>query len=152
MNRLITLAFVVAAACTTQERERDDTLALAAIPAQTSQQLDQSRATAIVQAASRVAPAVVSVNVLTTQAVQHSLAKQSKDQPVDVVKDVDVFDTNAGQLVDIEEAAVVDVVCCDPKVRQTPKLLLDQRVKPAPAGEIAGIAIELGHCGVDFGS
>jgi len=37
---------------------------------QASAQLDQSRATAIVRAASRVAPAVVSVNVISTQPVQ----------------------------------------------------------------------------------
>jgi S1-C subfamily serine protease len=39
-------------------------------PAQASAQLDESRATAIVKAASRVAPAVVSVNVISTQPVQ----------------------------------------------------------------------------------
>jgi len=48
--------------------------ALAPAPApqslEASAQLDQSRTTAIVQAASRVAPAVVSVNVISTQPVQ----------------------------------------------------------------------------------
>ena len=63
------LALALLAACTTEPRsDRNDTnVALAATPVQ---ELDESRATAIVRAASRVAPAVVSVNVIRRQAIQ----------------------------------------------------------------------------------
>jgi len=76
-KRLISLALVVAAACSTEGAERDDAVALAATPTaapraapQVSAQLDESRANAISRAASRVAPAVVSVNVIRRQAIQ----------------------------------------------------------------------------------
>jgi serine protease Do len=73
MNRLITLALVVAAACTTETRENTERVDVleAQTPARAlDAQLDQSRSTAIVQAASRVAPAVVSVNVIQRQRIQ----------------------------------------------------------------------------------
>jgi serine protease Do len=70
MKRFITLTLVVAVACTTadrsENRERVDGLEAQTPP----QSLDQSRANAIVRAASRVAPAVVSVNVIRRQAIQ----------------------------------------------------------------------------------
>ena len=80
----VVVAVMLATACTAEPRpDRDDRgVALAAtasaVPApvrqqttaQLDQELDQSRATAIVRAASRVAPAVVSVNVIRRQAIQ----------------------------------------------------------------------------------
>jgi hypothetical protein len=74
------LAVLLTAACTAEPRtdRTDADVVLAATPstapARTSapldQELDQSRANAIVRAASRVAPAVVSVNVIRRQAIQ----------------------------------------------------------------------------------
>jgi serine protease Do len=76
------VALVLAAACTTEQRSgraADPTeggVVLAAVPQQAvasqelGRQLDQGRANAIVSAASRVAPAVVSVNVIRRQAIQ----------------------------------------------------------------------------------
>jgi serine protease Do len=78
------VALALVAACTTEARPdrtaTDGDVVLAATPSRTAaptlaqatldQQLDQSRANAIVRAASRVAPAVVSVNVIRRQAIQ----------------------------------------------------------------------------------
>ena len=72
------LAIAVLAACAPEgdvAGEAGADLSYVTIPqvsAQTSAQLDESRATAIVRAASRVAPAVVSVNVISTQVIQPS--------------------------------------------------------------------------------
>jgi serine protease Do len=70
----IALAVVVATGCSAEGNERDAAVVLAAAPAvsaqQTSVQLDRDRANAIVRAASRVAPAVVSVNVIRRQSIQ----------------------------------------------------------------------------------
>ncbi len=77
------LAVAALAACAPEggvAREVDADLAIPAAesyapaiqerPGEASAELDQSRSTAIVRAASRVAPAVVSVNVISTQAIQ----------------------------------------------------------------------------------
>jgi serine protease Do len=77
------LAIATLAACAPEggvAREADADLAVPAAasyalpvqqrPVEASAQLDESRSTAIVRAASRVAPAVVSVNVISTQAIQ----------------------------------------------------------------------------------
>ncbi|MGE0159093.1 MAG: trypsin-like peptidase domain-containing protein [Gemmatimonadales bacterium] len=83
----VALGLLLAAACTAEPRtdRGGEGIALAATPAsapaaasaptvrldqQLDQQLDESRTTAIVRAANRVAPAVVSVNVIQRQAIQ----------------------------------------------------------------------------------
>ena len=58
------------------------------------------------------------------------------------VEDLGDLDADAGKLVDVEEAAIVDVVGCDAEMRRPPELLLDQRVEPAPARKIAGSPVE----------
>ena len=69
------LAIAVLAACAPEggvagAADAESYAAIPQVSGQASAQLDESRATAIVRAASRVAPAVVSVNVISTQVVQ----------------------------------------------------------------------------------
>ena len=59
-----------------------------------------------------------------------------------VVEHLRQLHPEAGEVVDVEEAAIVDVVGGDAEMRGAPILLLDQRVEVAPAVEAAGLAIE----------
>ena len=52
------------------------------------------------------------------QAVQHALAQQLEDQPMRVLEQLRQLHAQAGQLVDVEEAAVVDVVGGDAEMRR----------------------------------
>jgi hypothetical protein len=49
---------------------------------------------------------------------------------------------NSGQIIDIEEAAVVDVVRCHSEVRGAPELFLDQRVETGPPLQVADLTTE----------
>ena len=54
-----------------------------------------------------------------------------------VVEQLRQLHAQAGEFVDIEEAAVIDVVGGDAEMRGAPVLLLDQRVQTAPGLELA---------------
>ena len=75
--------------------------------------------------------------MIDAQAVQHALAQQLEDQPVRVVEQLRQLHAQAGELVDVEEAAVVDVVGGDAEMRCAPVLVLDQRVQVAPGRRAA---------------
>ena len=48
----------------------------------------------------------------------------------------------AGQLVDVEEASIIDVVRGDAEVRRTPVLILDQYIQPPPGLEAPRLAVD----------
>ncbi len=52
------------------------------------------------------------------------------------------FDPDAGEIVDVEEAPVIDVIGRDTEMRGAPILILDQRIEPCPGLDIAGRAIK----------
>ena len=67
------------------------------------------------------------------QAVDRAVAQQPKHEPMGVVEHLRQFHAQAGEIVDVEEAAVVDVVAGDAEMGGAPVLLPDQRVEPRPA-------------------
>ena len=88
--------------------------------------------------------------MIDTQPVEHPVLDQPQHPVMYVLEHFHHFGTQSGQIVDVEEATVVDVVGCDPKVRHAPVLLLDQGVQFAPAGAVARAAFEAAqrelHC------
>ena len=77
--------------------------------------------------------------------VEHAFLQQAEDEAMGMVEHFRDLDADSGKLVDVEEAAVVDVVGRDTEMRRPPVLLFDQRVELAPAFEIAGSPVETIH-------
>ena len=76
------------------------------------------------------------------QTVEDAAFQKPEHKLVRVVEHLRQLHAQAGEIVDVEEAAIVDVVGGDAEMRGAPVLLLDQRVEAAPAVEAAGLAIE----------
>ena len=60
--------------------------------------------------------------------VQHAVAQQLEDEAVRVIEQLRQFHAQAGELVDVEEAAIIDVVGGNAEMRRAPVLILDQRI------------------------
>jgi len=56
---------------------------------------------------------------------------------------------HSGEVVDVEEAAVVDVVGCNPEMREPPILVPNQGVQALPALEVALPAVQSPHGAVN---
>src|SRR5437899_1078257 len=56
---------------------------------------------------------------------------------------------NRGQIVDVKETSVVDLLRCGPPVRQTIGLRVEQLVEPIERARLASSSVELTHCRVD---
>ena len=69
------------------------------------------------------------VGMIDADAGDPFLAQQARQQLVNRLEHRRVFDAQAGQRVDVEEAAVVDLVRRGPPVRQPVRLLLEQLVQ-----------------------
>ena len=69
---------------------------------------------------------VESVGVVDAQAVNLSLGDQAKHQGVRGLEDVFTLHRQRGQVVDVKEAAVVDLVRAHPPVRKAIALVLEQ--------------------------
>jgi len=52
------------------------------------------------------------------------------------------FHAQAGELIDVEEAPVIDVVCGNTEVRCTPVLVLDQHIQSPLGREVPRLAID----------
>ena len=71
------------------------------------------------------------------QALDLAFAEQAKQQPVGVLEDLGLFHAHRGQLGDVEEAAVVDLLGRDPPEGQPIGLIVEQRVESVEAGWVA---------------
>ena len=69
-------------------------------------------------------------------------ADQLEDEAVHLVEDRRVFHPQRGELVDVEEAAVVDFLGRDAPVRQAVRLLVQQPIERVEAARLAGDAVE----------
>ena len=69
------------------------------------------------------------VDMIDAQTVQRPLAEQFEHEAVGVVEQFRLLHAQAGELVDVEEAAIVDVVGGDLEIRRAPVLSLDQAMQ-----------------------
>ena len=82
------------------------------------------------------------VGVIDPQPVDLALGQQPQDQAVCGLEDLLALHAQGGQVVDVEEAAVVDLVGRDPPVGQAIALMLEQVVQQVEAVRVAGLAVE----------
>ena len=75
--------------------------------------------------------------------VERALLEQPQHEGTGMVKQVGQFHPQPGKVVDVEEAAIVDVVAGDAEMRSAPMLFSDQGV------EHGRVAIQLAHGRVD---
>ena len=73
------------------------------------------------------------VGMVDAQAVDLALAQEAEDQLVRRVEDLRPFHAQGGQLVDVEEAAIVDLVGGDAPERQAIGLGVEQLVEQVEA-------------------
>ena len=92
---------------------------------------------------------VESVGVVDAQAVDLALGHQPKHQGVRGLEDIFALHRQRGQVVDVEEPAVVDLVRANPPVRKAIALVLEQVVHELEAARVARAAVEEGHVPVD---
>ncbi len=90
-----------------------------------------------------VAPGIEqAVDVVESDALHAAFPDHATEQAVCGVEERAVLHANAGELVDVEEAPVVDLVGADPPEGQPVVLALEQRVQRPEALRIAGGAVE----------
>ncbi len=89
------------------------------------------------------------VDMVDAQPVEHAATEETEHESMRAVEDLGDLHADAGKVVDVEEAAVVDVVGGDAEVRRPPELAADQRVEPAPRGEVPRRAVEGGNRAID---
>src|SRR5262245_37958224 len=73
------------------------------------------------------------------QPVDDAVAEQHEHERVHVLEDFRQLDPQAGEVVDIEEAPIIDVVAGYAKVRGAPVLLRDESVERAPHAVVVGL-------------
>src|SRR5207302_3998863 len=83
------------------------------------------------------------IGVIDAQGVDASFVDQLEPEPVYGAEDVWVFDANRGQLVDVEEAAIVDLVGRDAPVAQPVSLLRQQLLQTVEAVRLAFHPVEI---------
>src|SRR5208337_1999894 len=69
------------------------------------------------------------VDMVDAQAVQRAIFQHREDTGMSVAEHGRQFHTHAGEVVDVEEAAVVDIIAGDAEIGDAPGLLLDQAVE-----------------------
>ncbi len=79
------------------------------------------------------------------KSVEFSLGDEFQDQLVGLVEDLFVLGAKGGEIVDIEEAAVVDVVGGDTPLREAVRLGLDEFMQRVEATGIVGRAVDRGY-------
>ena len=80
--------------------------------------------------------------MIDAQRVDLALGHQTQHQAVRVGEDFRILDTQRSELIDVEEAAVVDVVRRDAPAGEAEGLALEQRVQRVEAGGIIRAAVE----------
>ena len=77
-----------------------------------------------------------------TQTIEHSVAQQLEDEAVRMIKQLGQFHAQAGELVDVEKAPIINVVGGNAKMGGAPVLILDQFVQLAPCPQPPRLAIQ----------
>jgi hypothetical protein len=85
---------------------------------------------------------VQAVRVVEPEAGDEPVAHELEHQPMRLLEDLRVLHAHRAELVDVEEAAVVDLVEGRAPVRQPVRLLLEQRVQGVEARRLPGHAVE----------
>jgi len=80
--------------------------------------------------------------VVDPQAVDRAARHQIEDQGVHAVEDDRILHADGGQLVDVEESAIVDLFGRDAPVRQPVRLCREQGVERIEAPRVAAAAVE----------
>ncbi len=88
---------------------------------------------------------VQAVGVVDPQPLHVSLVHQLQDQAVRLVEDVDVLHADRGQLVDVEEPPIIDLVAGDPPIGQPIRLLGQKLVEQVEALRLAPRAVKERH-------
>ena len=86
------------------------------------------------------------------QAGHRALAHETEEQAVRRLEDRGVFHPDRGQLVDVEEAPVVDLLAGHPPVRRAVGLVRQQRVELVHARRVAGLSVEDADVVLDEGA
>src|SRR4029078_4341395 len=89
------------------------------------------------------------VHMVDTQTIQNALSQETKDEPMHMVEDFRPLHSDGCAFVDVEEAAVVDVVGGDAKIGRAPMLFLHQLIELAPALQAPRFAVYGGDIGFD---
>ena len=76
------------------------------------------------------------------QAIDPTALDELEHLAMHALKHFGHLDANRGQLVDVEEAAVVDFVGRDPPIAKTVRLLVEKRLESIEAGWLAAAAVE----------
>src|SRR5258707_324235 len=77
------------------------------------------------------------VEVIDPESVEHAFFDEPENQGVDMVEHFRQLHTDAGELVDTEESAIVDLIGRRAKMRDAPVLVGDESVELRPASNIA---------------
>ena len=85
---------------------------------------------------------VQAVDMIDAQAVDHAALDQLEDEPVRAVEHAALIHAQRREIVDVEEAPVVDLIDRDAPVRQPIRLRIEQRVERVEAARIARRAVE----------
>ncbi len=92
---------------------------------------------------------VEAVGVIEAQAVEAPLFDQAKEELVGVVEDAVLLHAHGGEIVDLEEATIVDLLGGHAPEAQAIALLAQERVEGVEAPRIAVLPVHLGDGGVD---
>ena len=86
------------------------------------------------------------VGMVDAQSVQLAVGEHAEDQLVRRREDVFSLHAQRGEIVDVEETPIVDLVGGDAPERQPKGLVVEQAVKQVEALRVAGLAVEQGDC------
>ena len=92
---------------------------------------------------------VKSVGMVNTQAVHLTVRDQAKYQSVRGLEDIFALHGERGQVVDVKESAVVDLVGSHSPVREAVALILEQVIQKREAVRVARAARKASHVAVD---
>src|SRR5271165_699239 len=83
------------------------------------------------------------------QALHVSALDQAEHQSVRLLEQLGQFHAQAGELINIEEPSVIDLLCSDPPIGDPICLHFEEVVQPAEARRVAGLAGEPPQCVLD---
>ena len=103
----------------------------------------------LLQAAEIVAGGVEAVDVIDAQTGDRAAAHELERETVDLLEDERIFHAQRGELVDVEEAAVVDLFGGDAPVREAVRLQVQQPVERVEAARLPGAAVQPADAALD---
>jgi hypothetical protein len=92
---------------------------------------------------------VKAVDVIVAQSRHVTLRDETQHFRVHRLEDLGIFDADRRQFVDVEEAAVVDLVGRDAPVTDAVRLIGEQRFEPGKTFRVAGRSVDVAQRFVD---